>query len=149
MQHWLKELAKWAPGLRRILIHQSGDDSRGGSRTITTALLRNLDQWLKHSRRNRLFEAIDEEDLDTRDLSSFCGTGYACITTYENIRRNPDIWTNHNWSYIVMDEAQKIRNPDADITLVCKVKKSIFVIVDQCTFPMIISHSHTSSAFRG
>jgi DNA excision repair protein ERCC-6 len=127
MQHWLKELAKWAPGLRRILIHQSGDDSRGGgSRSnITTALLRNLEQWLKDSRRNRLFEAIDEEDLDTRDPSSFCGTGYAFITTYENVRRNPEIWTNHNWSYIVMDEAQKIRNPDADITLVCKVKKKV------------------------
>ena len=82
---------------------------------------------LKSSRKNRLFEVIDEEDLETRDAASFCGTGYVCVTTYENIRRNPDAWINHNWSYVIMDEAQKIRNPDADITLVCKVR-NVFVL---------------------
>jgi hypothetical protein len=121
LQHWLKELAVWAPGLRRILIHPSGEIGDGQRRVISTSLLRNLDQWLKQSRRQRLFEAIDEDDLESRDPSSFCGTGYVLVTTYENVRRSPDIWTNHNWGYIVMDEAQKIRNPDADITLVCKV----------------------------
>ena len=127
LQHWLKELSTWAPGLRRILIHQSADDSRdsGPSRSnVSPYLFQGLDKWLKTSRKSRLFEAIDEEDLETRDPASFCGTGYVCVTTYENIRRNPDTWINHNWSYIVMDEAQKIRNPDADITLVCKVRSS-------------------------
>eukprot|EP00934_Nitzschia_sp_Nitz4_P000647 Nitzschia sp. Nitz4//scaffold77_size91520//70206//74185//NITZ4_004902-RA/size91520-augustus-gene-0.67-mRNA-1//1//CDS//3329558027//647//frame0 len=124
LQHWLKELTTWSPGLRRILIHQSADtgDWGGGSskRTISVRLLRELDQWLKECRRHRLFEAIDEEDLKTRDPDSFCGTGYAVVTTFENVRRSPDIWTQHSWSYVVMDEAQKIRNPDADVTLVCK-----------------------------
>jgi DNA excision repair protein ERCC-6 len=121
MQHWLKELAKWAPGLRRILIHQSADVDRR-PRAVSIPLLRSMDQWLKQCRRSRLFEPIDEEDLETRDPASFVGTAYAFITTYENVRRNPDIWTNHHWSYVVMDEAQKIRNPDADVTLVCKVR---------------------------
>jgi DNA excision repair protein ERCC-6 len=84
-------------------------------------MLTDADSWLKGCRRTRLFEAIDDHDLETRDPASFCGTAYAFFTTYENVRRNPDIWTNHRWSYIVVDEAQKIRNPDADITLVCKV----------------------------
>lgn len=124
LQHWLSELKTWAPGIRRILIHQSAETNGpllSSKRTISQALLRNLDGWLKDSRRYRLFEAIDEEDYNDYDPSSFCGTAYALITTYENVRRSPDIWTNHRWSYIVMDEAQKIRNPDADITLVCKV----------------------------
>jgi DNA excision repair protein ERCC-6 len=123
MQHWLSELKTWAPGIRRILIHQSaeaGGPIVSSKRTISQALLRNVDNWLKDCRKNRLFEAIDEDDCISRDPSSFCGTAYAFVTTYENVRRNPDIWTHHPWSYIVMDEAQKIRNPDADITLVCK-----------------------------
>eukprot|EP00980_Cylindrotheca_fusiformis_P017502 scaffold5490_cov125-Cylindrotheca_fusiformis.AAC.19 len=130
LQHWLKEMAKWAPGIRRILIHQSGEgssnnNSTGGGimkRAISPSMLSDADKWLKQCRRTRLFEAIDEEDLESRDPASFCGTGYAFLTTYENVRRNPDIWTNHKWSYVIMDEAQKIRNPDADVTLVCKVQ---------------------------
>lgn len=51
---------------------------------------------------------------------AFCGTGYAIVTTYESIRRSPDVWINHDWSYVVLDEGQKIRNPDADVTLACK-----------------------------
>jgi DNA excision repair protein ERCC-6 len=65
-------------------------------------------------------EAIDEDDWETGEPHTFCGTGYAVLTTYENIRRNPETWISHNWSYVVMDEAQKIRNPDADVTLACK-----------------------------
>ena len=125
LQHWLSELKVWAPGIRRILMHQSAEGSGGAflssKRTISATLLRNVDSWLKDSRRHRLFEAIDEDDYSSRDPSSFCGTAYAFVTTYENLRRYPDIWTQHPWSYVIMDEAQKIRNPDADITLVCKV----------------------------
>lgn len=107
LQHWLTELSIWAPGLRRILIHKSGETD-GTSRSITPSLLRNLDKWLRTARANRLNEAIDEEDYEDFDEDSFCGTGYAVVTTYENIRRSPDIWTGHNWSYVVMDEGQKV-----------------------------------------
>jgi DNA excision repair protein ERCC-6 len=96
-----------------------------GQRKITTQHLSDAAQWLKTSRRNRLYEIIDEADLNTRDPSSFCGTAYAFVTTFENVRRNEDVWTNHRWSYVVIDEAQKIRNPTADITLVCKVSGGI------------------------
>jgi DNA excision repair protein ERCC-6 len=71
-----------------------------------------------------LYEPIDEQDLVDYDPDTFCGTGYVVVTTYESIRRNDDIWTRHAWSYVVMDEGQKIRNPDADITLACKVSRS-------------------------
>jgi DNA excision repair protein ERCC-6 len=134
LQHWLKELAKWAPGLRRVLIHQSGEVD-GRPRTVTPQLLRGMTDWLKQARRSRLFEPIDEEDLESRDPSSFVGTGLCFVTTYENVRRNPDIWTNYNWDYIIMDEAQKIRNPDAAVTLSCKVK----FIVDVSTLIVIVS----------
>ena len=127
LQHWLRELAVWAPGIRRILIHSSGEGtqsflpfSMAKKRNISYQRLAAMDQWLKESRKNRLFEMIDEEDLESRDPHSFCGTAVCFITTYENIRRNEDIWTRHSWSYVVMDEAQKIKNATADITVVCK-----------------------------
>lgn len=149
LQHWLNELAVWAPGLRRILIHSSGEGD-GVSRSISPHLLTALAKWLRRVRADRVNEAIDDDDWDAADPHSFCGTGYVVVTTYESIRRNPgkshcfnlvilqsdafgltcsflpflsrvaEVWTGHKWSYVVMDEAQKIRNPDADVTLACK-----------------------------
>ena len=151
LQHWLSELKVWAPGIRRILIHQSAEGGGNGAplsskRAISTNLLRNVDSWLKESRRHRLFEAIDEDDYNRRDPSSFCGTAYAFVTTYENVRRYPDIWTQHPWSYVVMDEAQKIRNPDADITLVCKVcfGASTVSCNSMCLTYMVVAPSDSS-----
>lgn len=119
LQHWLNELAIWAPGLRRVLIHPSGEVD-GLSRTVSANLLNSLATWLRQVRKDRVNEAIDDEDWETAEPHSFCGTGYVVVTTYENIRRNPEIWTRHDWSCSVLDEAQKIRNPDADVTLACK-----------------------------
>ena len=126
LQHWLSELAVWAPGLRRVLLHSSGD---GGSietpRNVVNqgpAIFRNLRDWLKIARKERLYEQIEylEGGDNEEPQDSFCGTGYAVITTYEHVRRNQDDYVNHPWSYVVMDEAQKIRNPQAEITLACK-----------------------------
>ncbi|CAB9511762.1 CHD3-type chromatin-remodeling factor [Seminavis robusta] len=129
LQHWLSELAVWAPGLRRVLLHSSGDNSNGGTletnRNIVNqgpAIFRNLRDWLKEARRERLYERIDDPDGEEDDEpeDSFCGTGYVVVTTYEHVRRHQETYVNHPWSYVVMDEAQKIRNPHADITLACK-----------------------------
>jgi DNA excision repair protein ERCC-6 len=121
LNHWLNELAIWAPGIRRILIHKSGEKGNDkANRNVSWRLLRKLDKWLNRSRAERLYEPIDEKDLSENDPNSFVGTGIAVLTTFEGIRRNADEWVNYDWSYVVMDEGQKIRNPDADVTIACK-----------------------------
>jgi len=42
------------------------------------------------------------------------------ITTYEGIRVHKDILLDRHWHYIVLDEGQKIKNPDSSATLLCK-----------------------------
>ena len=84
LSHWLQELGKWAPGLRRVLIHKSGNDAE--RRDISRQLLQNLDKWLKRARKDRINECIDEKDLKDNEPHSFCGTGYCIVTTYENIK---------------------------------------------------------------
>jgi DNA excision repair protein ERCC-6 len=119
--HWLSELETWAPGLRRILVHKSGEKGDNiSSRSISRHMLRKLDKWLDRSRAERMYEPIDEKDLCENDPNSFVGTGIAVLTTFEGIRRSTDDWVSHNWSYVVMDEGQKIRNPDAEVTIACK-----------------------------
>lgn len=123
MAHWLNELACWAPSVRRIMMHKSagrGEDNR----TISKQLLQKLDKWLRRSRSERLYEAIDENDYENNDPDVFCGTAYAFVTTYDNIRLEAETWQNHDWSLVILDEGQKIRNPDADVTLACKRLKT-------------------------
>ena len=123
-------MSTWAPGLRRILIHYSaGNDTANTSgatgsdlplRKISNKLLNSLNRWLRYARNDYINEPLDEEDLQTMDHNSFIGTtGHVVLTTYETILRNIDVWTNHNWSYVVLDKEQKSRNPEADITLAC------------------------------
>ena len=120
LQHWLTELTIWAPGLRRVLIHTSGGSLDRFDRSISNSLLQSLSKWLRKCRSHRVNEPIDDDDWETMEPHSFCGTGYVIVSTYENLRRNADLYASHDWSYVVLDEAQKIRNPDADITLACK-----------------------------
>ena len=126
LRHWLQELAIWSPGLRRVLIHKSGERTSDGSngRHVSRQMLNKLERWLSGVRSDRVNEAIDEEDIDSSPsgADSFCGTGYVVLTTYENVRRSCDIWVGHKWSYVVMDEGQKIRNPGT-------LKVSSFMIV--------------------
>ena len=109
LSHWLSELSKWAPGFRRILVHKSAErrgDTR--SRSVNRRMLSNLDKWLGRARADRINEPIDEKDLLENGADSFCGTGYVVLTTFENVRRACDIWTGHQWSYVVMDEGQMV-----------------------------------------
>jgi len=52
------------------------------------------------------------------------------ITAYSTVLINQDLLLSKDWHYIVLDEGHKIRNPDAQITLVCKqVGSSVFLTV--------------------
>jgi hypothetical protein len=46
--------------------------------------------------------------------------GHVLITTYSGTRLNQEVMCEVDWEYAVLDEGDKIRNPDADITLACK-----------------------------
>jgi len=107
LTHWLRELQVWAPGLRRVIVHRSGE-ADGIARVVSKGMLRSLQRWLKKAREDRVNEPIDEDDFrnPSNPEHMFCGVGYAVVTTYDNIRRSQDEWTGHNWSYVVLDEGQ-------------------------------------------
>lgn len=60
-----------------------------------------------------------------RSVRAPCGQAWSThagivLTTYEGLRAHRDLLLPLPWSYVVLDEGHKIRNPDADVTLVCK-----------------------------
>eukprot|EP00554_Chaetoceros_debilis_P011499 CAMPEP_0194108306 /NCGR_PEP_ID=MMETSP0150-20130528/8039_1 /TAXON_ID=122233 /ORGANISM="Chaetoceros debilis, Strain MM31A-1" /LENGTH=70 /DNA_ID=CAMNT_0038796983 /DNA_START=94 /DNA_END=303 /DNA_ORIENTATION=+ len=67
LRHWLQELEIWSPGLRRVLIHKSGERTSDGpnGRHVSRQMLNKLERWLSGVRSDRVNEAIDEEDIDS------------------------------------------------------------------------------------
>ena len=47
------------------------------------------------------------------------------ITTYEHVKLFADVLLPVSWGYVVLDEGHKIRNPDADVTVVCKQMRTV------------------------
>jgi DNA excision repair protein ERCC-6 len=47
--------------------------------------------------------------------------GIAIITTYEGLRKHRQVFSTLEWTGIILDEGQKIRNSSADITETCKM----------------------------
>ncbi|GAB1600830.1 SWI/SNF-related matrix-associated actin-dependent regulator of chromatin subfamily A member 5-like isoform X1 [Argonauta hians] len=46
------------------------------------------------------------------------------VTSYNNLVSHQDCILKHKWHYIILDEGHKIRNPDAQATLACKMVRT-------------------------
>jgi len=65
------------------------------------------------------------------DLHPALGAGLV-LTTYEGLRRHRDLLLPIAWGAVILDEGHKIRNPDADITLVAKQVPSVVCVHTYC-----------------
>ncbi|RKP19637.1 hypothetical protein ROZALSC1DRAFT_28781, partial [Rozella allomycis CSF55] len=62
-------------------------------------------------------------------LHKMNSTGDILITTYSQLQLHQTLFLDKKWFYVVLDEGHKIRNPDSNITLVCKQLKTEFRII--------------------
>lgn len=66
------------------------------------------------------------------------------ITSYEHFRLHSDELLGIKWGYVILDEGHKIKNPDADITLLVKRVKEEFL---HSLFSYLIDLGSYSSTF--
>ncbi|KAJ1972952.1 DNA repair protein rhp26, partial [Dimargaris verticillata] len=59
----------------------------------------------------------------------FASGGHVLVTTYAGMRLYRQKLLSKRWGYVVLDEGHQIRNPDAEITLVCKQVKTSHRII--------------------
>ncbi len=97
--HWQSELHRWSPTLRVILLHISGANFTG----IGTSPVR----------RARY----------TSKVLNFVGP-LVCLTSYEGLRMLSEPLLSHCWDACILDEAQRVRNPDTQVTLLAKRLRS-------------------------
>ncbi|TMW57704.1 hypothetical protein Poli38472_014307 [Pythium oligandrum] len=103
---WVREFHKWYPLVRVVLLHASGTGVTRASRTYTQL----IDEVTQ-------FGDGDEQG------------GGVIISTYENVRQYQELFLDFEWDYVVLDEGHRIRNPDAEITLVCKQLRTVHRII--------------------
>ncbi|KAI3460968.1 hypothetical protein Pfo_017631 [Paulownia fortunei] len=129
LRQWNREARKWYPGFHVELLHDS---------------VQEISSRKKRSRSNDIgCDSEDFVDSDCEEKSSSKNTkkwdslinrvlrseSGLLITTYEQLRLQGDKLLDIEWGYAVLDEGHRIRNPNAEITLVCKQLQTVHRII--------------------
>jgi DNA excision repair protein ERCC-6 len=108
MRQWVNEFHTWWPPMRVAILHSSGSGMMDLSREEAL------------ERRTRKTQDTKTQRMAARVLDRVLTHGHVLITTYAGLRIYRTQLVPVNWSYVVLDEGHKIRNPDSDISLTAK-----------------------------
>ena len=101
LHHWVREFHKWEPEMRCVVLHNM---SKTGS------------ELLGH------FSGQQGVELVLRKLQRKEKTrALVVLVTYEGLKRYKDSLLLIEWTGVALDEGQKIRNPNAEISRVAKL----------------------------
>ncbi|CAK7346372.1 unnamed protein product [Dovyalis caffra] len=133
LRQWKREAQKWYPRFHVELLHDSAQDV-----SYKNPFKKKRDQSYESD-----YETEDSSDSDyegsmssrkanrwdsliNRVLESDSGL---LITTYEQLRLLGEKLLDFEWGYAVLDEGHRIRNPNAEVTLVCKQLQTVHRII--------------------
>ena len=134
LRQWKRELRKWYDKFEVEILHDSAmsgltnskgkakdkasSDDEGEDSSDDSECTPKKHTPLKHKNR--------WDSLIKRIVNHKSGL---LITTYEQLRILREKLLDHEWGYAVLDEGHRIRNPDAEVTLVCKQLQTVHRII--------------------
>lgn len=126
LRQWKREAEKWYPSFRVEILHDSAQDS--GNRAKSSDSDYDSEGSLDSDYEEKLSSKNTKkwDFLINRVLRSESGL---LITTYEQLRLLGEKLLDIEWGYAVLDEGHRIRNPNAEITLVCKQLQTVHRII--------------------
>ncbi|KAI8523062.1 hypothetical protein RHMOL_Rhmol13G0045500 [Rhododendron molle] len=129
LRQWKREAQKWYPNFHVELLHDSALDPTVRKKRSESCesdyesedvVDSDSEQNLRSKKRKKW------DSLINRVLRSRSGL---LITTYEQLRLLGEKLLDIEWGYAVLDEGHRIRNPNAEVTLVCKQLQTVHRII--------------------
>lgn len=129
LRQWRREVRKWYPHFHVAILHDSVPVSSWKTKKA---------KQIKGGDEDEPSLVSDEEEIQpvkgpnkwdlliNRIMESRSGL---LITTYEQLRLLREKLLDMEWGYAVLDEGHRIRNPNAEITLVCKQLQTVHRII--------------------
>ncbi|PON81759.1 Protein CHROMATIN REMODELING [Trema orientale] len=129
LRQWKREARKWYPSFKVEILHDSAQDlnnrkKRSNSYESDYESEASLDSDYEGNISSKTPKKWDS--LINSVLRSESGL---LITTYEQLRILGEKLLDIEWGYAVLDEGHRIRNPNAEITLVCKQLQTVHRII--------------------
>jgi len=113
MKNWINESSKFFDNFPEILLLHG----------------RNLD--IRKQPKGQIAQALIDKKIDSLLIPSWLGDAKVVLTTYEVLRDYEFSLARQDFVYMICDEAQKIKTPNALVTLAAKKQKAKFRIA--CT----------------
>ncbi len=138
LQQWRREVRKWYPALSVEVLHDSAAvlSRTKGCKAKNVKTKGGSDQEYEDDETDesegeeKRGVAIRKENRWDAMIDKVVGSDSGLlITTYEQLRIVREKLLDINWGYAVLDEGHRIRNPDAEITLVCKQLQTVHRII--------------------
>ncbi|XP_077226571.1 chromatin remodeling 8 isoform X2 [Tasmannia lanceolata] len=129
LRQWRREARKWYPSFRVEILHDSARvPTNRKKRAISDETDNESDNSLDNDNGRKLHLKTSKkwDFLIDRLLRSDSGL---LITTYEQLRLLGEKLLDIEWGYAILDEGHRIRNPNADVTLVCKQLQTVHRII--------------------
>ena len=108
MRQWVNEFHTWWPPMRVAILHSSGS----GMIDLTR------EEALEH--RKSKSEDTKSQRMAAKIVDRVTRLGHVLVTTYAGLRIYRQQLVPVKWSYVILDEGHKIRNPDSEISLTAK-----------------------------
>ncbi|CAL4957581.1 unnamed protein product [Urochloa decumbens] len=124
LQQWQREANRWYPKFKVKILHDSANSSKRSKAYSDSDSEASWDSDQEEVKRAKPAKKWD--DLISSVVNS--GSGLL-LTTYEQLRILGEKLLDIEWGYAVLDEGHRIRNPNAEITLVCKQLQTVHRII--------------------
>ncbi|KAL8224966.1 hypothetical protein R6Q57_017523 [Mikania cordata] len=126
LRQWKREAKKWYPNFHVEILHDSAQDSfykkkQTKSDESDYETTESDEEEKIYSKSNKKWDSLINRVL--RNESGLL------ITTYEQLRILGEKLLDIEWGYAVLDEGHRIRNPNAEVTLVCKQLQTVHRII--------------------
>ncbi|XP_071713943.1 protein CHROMATIN REMODELING 8 [Rutidosis leptorrhynchoides] len=127
LRQWRREAKKWYPSFHVEILHDSAQDSSYKKKQIKSD--DESEYETTESDEEEILKPKTNKKWDPLINRVMRNESGLLITTYEQLRILGEKLLDIEWGYAVLDEGHRIRNPNAEVTLVCKQLQTVHRII--------------------